>query len=79
MRVGVIGAGNFAAGVLLPALRKTPVGPAGIASAGGVSAATVARKFGIRMATSDYRLLLDDPEINTVVIATRGMIHMHAW
>src|SRR5262249_17399846 len=45
VRVGIIGAGNFATRVLLPALARTPAQLCSIASAGGVSAAHAARKF----------------------------------
>jgi predicted dehydrogenase/threonine dehydrogenase-like Zn-dependent dehydrogenase len=73
--VGMIGAGNFASMVLLPALSKTPAVLKTIASAGGTSAALAARKFGFQQATTDYQTILDDPEINTVFIATRHNLH----
>jgi predicted dehydrogenase len=75
VRIGIIGAGNFATRVLLPALARTPAQLCSIASAGGVSAAHAARKFGIAACTSDARSILDDPNINTVVIATRHDSH----
>jgi predicted dehydrogenase/threonine dehydrogenase-like Zn-dependent dehydrogenase len=73
--IGMIGAGNFASLVLLPALKKTPALLKTIASAGGTSAALAARKFGFQEATTDYRALLDDPDINTLFIATRHNLH----
>jgi predicted dehydrogenase len=73
--VGVIGAGNFTLRALLPALTKAGAHLAAIASAGGLSATHAARKFGIARATSDYRTLLADPDINTVFIATRHNSH----
>lgn len=75
LTVGVIGAGNFATGVLLPALSKTPVRLQSIASAGGTSAAIAARKFGFCEATTDYHSLLEIPQINTIVITTRHNTH----
>ncbi|HEY2827413.1 MAG TPA: bi-domain-containing oxidoreductase, partial [Pirellulales bacterium] len=75
VRVGIIGAGNFATRVLLPALVRTPAQLCSIASAGGVSAAHAARKFGIATCTSDARTILDDPNINTVLIATQHDSH----
>jgi predicted dehydrogenase len=75
VRVGVIGAGNFASRVLLPALTRTPAQILAVASASGVSAAHAARKFKIAKCVSDSRLILDDPQINTVVIATRHNSH----
>lgn len=71
----MIGAGNFASLVLLPALAKTPAVLKSIASAGGTSATLAARKFGFAQATTDYRVLLEDPEINTLFIATRHNLH----
>jgi predicted dehydrogenase len=72
---GVIGAGNFSSLVLLPALARTPARLKSIASAGGVSAAAAARRFGFARATTDYRAILDDPEINSVFITTRHNSH----
>lgn len=73
--VGVIGAGNFASLVLLPALAKMPVRLKTIASSGGPGAALAARKFGFEQATSHYRTLIEDPEVNVVFIATRHNTH----
>lgn len=75
VRVGVIGAGNFASMVFLPALAKTGMELHTIAAGGGTSAAVAARKFGFRRATSDHQVILDDPEINTVFILTRHNTH----
>lgn len=73
--VGVIGAGNFASLVLLPALSKTPARLKTIASGNDPSAAIAARKFGFAQATSDYRKILTDSEISVVFIATRHDTH----
>jgi predicted dehydrogenase/threonine dehydrogenase-like Zn-dependent dehydrogenase len=73
--VGVIGAGNFASLVLLPALSKTPARLKTVASGNDPSAAIAARKFGFQQATTDYHTILTDPEINTVFIATRHDTH----
>jgi predicted dehydrogenase/threonine dehydrogenase-like Zn-dependent dehydrogenase len=74
--VGVIGAGNFASLVLLPALSQTPVQLKVIAGGNDTTAALAARKFGFPHATSDYHTILNDSEINTVFVLTRH--HMHA-
>jgi predicted dehydrogenase len=71
----VIGAGNFASRVLIPALVKTSAELKTVASSGGVSAALAARRFGFQQATSDYDTVLSDPEINTVFVATRHNSH----
>ena len=73
--VGVIGAGGFTTRSLLPALKHVDVTLASIASAGGVSGAHAARKFGFRASTTDYRTILDDASINTVFITTRHDLH----
>jgi predicted dehydrogenase/threonine dehydrogenase-like Zn-dependent dehydrogenase len=74
--VGVIGAGGFTKGVLLPALARTEAELHTIVSAGGLSAAHAARKFGFKNCSTDYHALLADSQINTVVITTRH--HQHA-
>jgi len=76
-RLGVLGAGNFATAVMLPAVRRIPdVRLEGIVSASGVSAAHAARKFGFRYAASDPQEVLGDDRINTVAVLTRH--HLHA-
>jgi len=73
--VGVIGAGNFAMGVLLPALKKTKARTKLVVSSGGTSAAIAAKKFGFQEAASDVAEILNDSEINTVLITTRHNTH----
>lgn len=72
---GVIGAGNFATVVLLPALVKSGVALQVIASSNGTSAAVAARKFGFVQATSDTQALLGNPAVNTIFILTRHNSH----
>jgi len=76
VRVGVLGAGNFASAVLLPAVQKAGEAELiGIASVGGVTAQAAARKFGFHFASSDEADILDNPEINTVLVLTRHQHH----
>ncbi len=76
VRLGVIGAGNFASGVLLPALRRTPgVELVALASARGLNASSVGRKFGFKRATTDLDSLLTADDINTIAILTRHDLH----
>jgi len=75
--IGIIGAGNFTASMILPQLAKTPARLQAIASSGGLSATTLARKFGIAKATTDYRTILEDGDIDTVLVTTRH--NTHAW
>ena len=75
--VGVIGAGNFAAGTLLPLLAANHrFDLTAIASARGVSARHAAERHRIPLATTDAQALLSEPSIDAVVIATRH--HLHA-
>lgn len=76
VNVGVIGAGNFAVGVLLPNLSKVRGAHLkAIASATGVSAKAVGEKYGFEYCTSDYQRILDDPDIDCVMIMTRNNLH----
>jgi predicted dehydrogenase len=77
VRIGVLGAGRFAQGVVLPILKESKgVACLGIASARGLSAAEAGRRFGFAYATSDATRVLDDPAINTIAVLTRH--HLHA-
>lgn len=74
--IGFIGAGNFVKGVLLPNLKKQGgIKLKGICTATGMNAAETGRKEGFEFATTDSRQILDDPDINTVFIATRHDSH----
>jgi predicted dehydrogenase len=72
---GIIGAGNFTTGVLLPSLKKTGIAIKSIASKGGLSAANAARKFGISTAATDASAILNDPAVDIVFITTRHQHH----
>jgi len=76
VRLGVLGAGNFATQTLLPALKGLPgLDMVGICSASGLSAAHTRKRFGFRVAVSDEMALIDDPAINTIAILTRHSLH----
>lgn len=76
VRLGVIGAGNFANATLLPALKELPkLVRVGIASSGGLTARSSGDRFGFAYATTDSQQLLDDPDINTIAILTRHNQH----
>lgn len=73
--IGVIGAGNYASRVLIPAFAKAGAVMHTLASSGGLSSALHGRKAGFAAATSNTSEILGNPDINTVVIATRHDSH----
>lgn len=76
IRLGVIGAGNFAKAVLLPRLAKVSgVMLTGIATATGRNAKAIGEQYGFGFCTSDYHELLGSDNVNTVLIATRHDSH----
>lgn len=76
VRIGVLGAGNFANAILLPAIQKTGGSElVGISSAGGVTAQAAAKKFGFSFAATDETEILNNPDINTVLVLTRHHHH----
>jgi predicted dehydrogenase/threonine dehydrogenase-like Zn-dependent dehydrogenase len=75
-RVAFIGFGTYAREVLLPAVRKTGNPPlATVVTATGLSAAHAAEKFGFSRSATDPAAVLEDPDIDTVFIATRHDTH----
>lgn len=72
--IAVIGAGNYATRILIPAIRAAGARVEVVAARGGVSAGLAADRAGIR-ASSDIQAVLDDPAIDTVFIATRHDSH----
>jgi predicted dehydrogenase/threonine dehydrogenase-like Zn-dependent dehydrogenase len=76
IRLGVLGAGNFATAVMLPALKKIQnVELVGIVSGSGLSAAHAAQKFGFHYAAESVDQILSDPDVNTIAILTRHDLH----
>jgi polar amino acid transport system substrate-binding protein len=76
--VGLIGAGQFATGTLLPAMKGLKgIRFRGVATSTGLSARHVADKFGFEYCTTDYHEILNDPEIALVFILTRHGSHAH--
>jgi len=74
-RVAFIGAGSYAAKVLMPAFRDAGAVLQTVASSGGVTAAQAGRKFGFGEATTDIDALLADSRVDAVIIATRHDSH----
>lgn len=76
IKLGVIGTGNFAKAILLPALMETKnFEIIGVASARGISAKSIAERYQARYSTCEAQQILDDPEVNAVIIATRHDSH----
>ena len=73
--VGLIGAGNFTGATLLPALKAAGANLKSIASAGGLNATLLAKKYDIAQSTTDYRQIIGDPDIDLCVITTRHNSH----
>jgi predicted dehydrogenase/threonine dehydrogenase-like Zn-dependent dehydrogenase len=73
--IGMIGAGDYAAGTFLPALTRTGARLRLIVSGGGVTATHLGKKFGFEQAGTDAGEIFTDPEINTVLITTRHDSH----
>lgn len=74
--VGVIGAGNFARMVLLPAIHATgQLHPSLLCSAAGVSATHSGNKLGFDAVSTDESEVLRDPRLKAVFILTRHDQH----
>ena len=74
--VGLLGAGGFACSTLIPAMKSSShTSLLTVCAATGSHAKHAASKFGFRKCTTDDAGLTPDPEINTVVIATRHHLH----
>ena len=74
-QIGIIGAGNFTSATMIPALMKAKAKIRYIASAQGLSAKILAKKSGALKATSDYKEILSDKEVDLVMITTRHNLH----
>lgn len=74
-RIGLLGAGAFATGVLVPAVADAGEVIDTVVSRRGTSAALAAERAGARRASSDPDDLFDDVGIGTVLIATRHDSH----
>jgi predicted dehydrogenase/threonine dehydrogenase-like Zn-dependent dehydrogenase len=75
VRVGLIGAGDYAQKVLLPNFKAAGAEFCSVASASGVSAHDVGTKYGFARFLSDAQSVIDDSEANLIVVATRHGSH----
>jgi len=76
IRLGVIGAGQFAKAVLLPALAACKqLQIHAVSTASGLTAREVGQRYGAKFCTSDAAEVIADPEIDAILIATRHDQH----
>lgn len=77
LNVALVGAGSFAKGVHLPNLKKLSnlFNIHAIASRTGSNAKAIATQYDASYATTDYREILEDKDVDIVIIATRHNLH----
>ncbi len=75
VRVGLIGAGGYAKGMLLPQFKAAGAQFQTIATASGLSALNTGKQFGFQACASGADEVIGDPDVNLVVIATRHDLH----
>jgi predicted dehydrogenase/threonine dehydrogenase-like Zn-dependent dehydrogenase len=73
--VGVIGSGNFTKMTMLPMMKESGAYFKYIASKGGVTSTSLAKKFGFTHSTTDYQEILNDRDVDLVMITTRHNLH----
>lgn len=73
--IGIIGSGNFTKMTMLPALKGTQANLKYIASQGGVTGTTMAKKYGFSHSTTDYKDILRDDSVDLAMITTRHNLH----
>jgi predicted dehydrogenase len=76
VQLGVLGAGNFASAVMLPAIAKIPqIDRVAIASASGLHAQHAAGKFHFSTVAAGEAEILHNQAVNTIAILTRHDLH----
>ncbi len=75
VRLGLIGAGAYAKGVLLPHYKTAGAEFRAVSTASGVTAKDVAEKYGFDYCASSADEILNDTEVNLVIIATPHNLH----
>ncbi len=74
--LGLVGAGMFASGVLLPAVQNSGAfALVGVCTSNGLSGRHAADKFGFGYSTTDLDRLLTDENVELIAIATRHGSH----
>jgi predicted dehydrogenase/threonine dehydrogenase-like Zn-dependent dehydrogenase len=76
VRLGFVGAGNYASSMLLPHLTgRDDVALRQVVTTSALSASNAKRKFGFANASTDLDAVLTDPEIDAVFVVTRHSSH----
>jgi predicted dehydrogenase/threonine dehydrogenase-like Zn-dependent dehydrogenase len=76
VRIGFVGAGNYASSMLLPHLANKPgIDMVHVATRRSLSAVNAQRKFGFAGAGTSTEAVLEDPTIDAVFIVTRHSSH----
>nr|WP_246853938.1 bi-domain-containing oxidoreductase [Vibrio crassostreae] len=70
-----VGAGNYASRVLMPAFKNAGAGLNTVVTSAGMSAVHHGKKQGFVKASTEYKDVLADKAIDTVVIATQHNLH----
>jgi predicted dehydrogenase len=73
--VSLVGSGNYASAILIPAFRDTGARLRTVASRAGVTGLHAGRKFGFEETTTDLGRVFADTEVDAIVIATRHDTH----
>lgn len=73
--VAVIGAGNYASRVLIPALKAADAQLHTVVTSGGLSGAIAGKRDGFAAASTDVSAVMADSAIDTIVVATRHDSH----
>ncbi|MBC7932158.1 MAG: bi-domain-containing oxidoreductase [Rubrivivax sp.] len=75
VRVGLVGAGDYARRMLLPQFRESGVEFVSIATASGVTARDVGERYGFARFVSGAEEVLTDADVNLAIVATRHDTH----
>jgi predicted dehydrogenase/threonine dehydrogenase-like Zn-dependent dehydrogenase len=76
LRIGFVGAGNYASSMLLPHFANQPgIELARVATRRSLSAVNAQRKFGFEDAGTDLEAVFEDPTLDAVFVVTRHSAH----
>ncbi|MDQ1265333.1 MAG: hypothetical protein QG635_483 [Bacteroidota bacterium] len=75
IKLGFVGAGNFAKFNLIPPLKETGIEFTAVSTATGANAKSAAETFGFKYSTTDSRALIKRDDVNLVFCATQHDTH----